>query len=144
MVELLASLGEFIGGIAVVISIIYFAIQLRANLNANRAQALSSWTMAASVEKEAIYKDPAFSKLYREVVLEGRAPEGDEFVQLYAWYAQYMSTWQLAYMQYRSGVMSKEFLEPTSSGYVLYLRSEHILIWWKELGSSQYDRSFVE
>ena len=144
MVETLASLGEFIGGIAVVVSIVYFAVQLRANSNASRAQALAAWTMAASLENEALFKDPEFSKLYREVVLDGRPAEYDEIVRLYAYYTQYMNTWQLAYLQNRAGVMSGEFLERVSSGYVTYFLFEHISTWWKELGSGHYDAAFVK
>ena len=144
MIELLASVGEFIGGIAVVISIIYFAVQLRANLNANRAQALSAWTMAASLEKEIIYKDPEFARLFREIVLEGRAPEGDEVVRVYAYLTQYMNSWQLAFMQHSSGVMTKELLERISFGYASYLKNEHVKLWWREMGSAHYDPSFVQ
>lgn len=69
MLSILADLGEFVGGIAVIITIIYFAIQLNANLKANRAQALASWTMAAQAEKEVLYRDPVFRGLYAKVVV---------------------------------------------------------------------------
>ena len=144
MLTILADLGEFIGGIAVVITLIYFAIQIRANLNANRAQALSTWTIAAQAEKEALYGDSGLSRLFREVVLEGKSPDGDEAIRIYAFFTQLMNTWQLAYVQYRSGVILFDYLQRLSTGYVIYLKSKHFLSWWEELGCSQYDAEFVD
>ena len=66
MLATLANLGEFIGGVAVLVTIVYFAVQLRANLRVNRAQALSSWTAAAQAEKEVLYRDADFRRLYRD------------------------------------------------------------------------------
>ena len=144
MVETVAFVGEFIGGVAGLGTIIYFAVQLRANLNANRAQALAAWTMAAQAEKEALYRDPELSRLYREIVLEGKEPVGDEFVQFYALSTQFMNTWQLAFIQHRLGIMDSRLLDRVSSGYAIYLRSKHMLHWWREVGRGQYDLEFVD
>ena len=133
MLDTLANLGEFIGGVAVLVTIIYFAVQLRANLNANRAQALAAWTMAGQAEKEALYRDPDLSRLFREIVLEEKEPIGDEVVQFYAYNTQFMNTWQLAFIQHRSGIMDDHLLERVSSGYATYLRSKHMLHWWREI-----------
>ncbi len=72
MLETLANVGEFIGGLAVLVTIVYFAVQLRANLAANRAQAVAAWITAAQAEKEALFRDPSFARLYWEVIYAGK------------------------------------------------------------------------
>ena len=144
MLSILADLGEFVGGVAVIITIIYFAIQLRANLKANRAQALASWTMAAQAEKEVLYRDPNFSRLYREVVFEGKAPEGDEAVQFFAYCIQFMNTWQLAFTQQKLGIMSEDFLTRVSSGYVMFASNPQVTAWWTGGGDQLYEQEFVD
>ena len=144
MLATLANLGEFIGGVAVLVTIVYFAVQLRANLRVNRAQALSSWTAAAQAEKEVLYRDADFRRLYREVVLEGNPPEGDEAIQFFAYCVQFMNTWQLAFIQQRQGIMSLNFLERVSIGYVAFAASQQARAWWSSGGSSMYDPEFVE
>ena len=144
MLSTLANIGEFIGGIAVVITIVYFAIQLRANLKANRAQALASWTSAAQAEKEAIYRDPDFSGIYRKVVIEGHEPEGDEAIRFYAYCIQFMNSWQLLHTQCTLGVVDRKFLDKISAGYIGFISSPVPKNWWQALGSEMYGTEFVE
>ena len=144
MLSTLADLGEFIGGIAVIITILYFAIQLRANLHANRAQALASWTTAAQVEKEILFRDPEFARVYRQIVFEDCEPDGDERLRFSFYCIQFMNTWQLAYLQCQLGVMKPEFLDRVSNGYASFASNKHVQSWWHAQGSDYYDQSFVE
>ena len=143
MLSILADLGEFIGGVAVIITIVYFAVQLNANLKANRAQALSTWTMAAQAEKEVLYRDPNFSRLYREILFENKSPEGDEKIQFYAYCIQFMNTWQLAFTQEKLGITSSHFLERVSVGYISFASNPHVQRWWLNSGAQMYDQEFV-
>ena len=144
MLSTLANIGEFIGGIAVLVTIVYFAIQLRANLNANRAQALASWTAAAQSEKDSLFRDPVFSKLYLEVVIEGQEPQEEEAVRFYAYCIQLMNSWQLLHTQCKYGVVDTDFLDKTSIGYVGFVSSPVPKSWWGSTGYLMYDTEFVE
>ncbi len=144
MLETLANLGEFVGGVAVLVTIVYFAVQLRANLNANRAQAVAAWITAAQAEKEALYRDPSFSRLYWEVVYEEKVPEADEAVRFYAFCIQFMNSWQLAYWQCQLGIMNKPFLEKASVGYAGFVVNAQVKRWWESSGCAMYDEEFVD
>ena len=143
MLETLANLGEFIGGLAVLVTIVYFAIQLRANLAANRAQAVAAWTTAAQAEKEALFRDPSFARLYWEVLHEGKQPEAEDMVRFYAFCIQFMNSWQLAYWQCQLGTMNRSFLEKTSIGYAGFVANPQVMKWWESFGSPMYDDDFV-
>lgn len=144
MLSTLADLGEFIGGVAVLVTIVYFAIQLRANLNANRAQAFSTWTTVAQNEKEVLYRDPEFSQIYRQVIFEGKAPTEDQAIQFYAYCIQLMNSWQLAFVQCQLGVMPEEFLERAANGYVRFASNEHVKVWWQHQGMQMYYADFAD
>lgn len=144
MLDTLANVGEFIGGIAVIITLIYLAIQTRANMRASRAQALSTWTAAAQLEKEILLTNEQFATIFREVVFEGRSPEGDDAIRFFSYCTQLMNTWQLAFIQCRLGVTERDFLDRVSSGYALIASSGPVLNWWKANGHQQFDPAFVE
>ena len=68
----------------------------------------------------------------------------DEAIQFFAYCVQFMNTWQLAFIQQRQGIMSLEFLERVSIGYVAFAASQQARAWWSSGGSSMYDPEFVE
>ena len=143
MLDTLANVGEFLGGVAVIVTLIYLAIQTRANMRASRAQALSTWTTAAQLEKEVLFTNPDFARLYLQVVYEGKAPQGDEEIQFFSYCIQLMNTWQLAFIQWQLGVTKREFLDGVSSGYATVAASEAVRNWWKGDGHRMYDGKFV-
>ena len=62
-ITILAAWGEFIGGIAVVVSLVYLASQIRMNTKTVRASNLSGYIAAAS-EWNRMIVDPAAASLY--------------------------------------------------------------------------------
>lgn len=63
MIETLGNLGDFIGGIAVIGSLIYLAIQIRSNTKSNQAQALSQWATFSSFTIDHMIRDREFVEL---------------------------------------------------------------------------------
>ncbi len=143
MLETLAAIGEFVGGTAVLVTIVYLAFQLRANLKANKAQALSAWTMAALSEKEVLYRDPSFTSLYRRAVIENETLEGDELIRFTAYCIQLMNSWQLAFIQCELGVFDSEFMDNISQGYASFMTRPNVQQWWNGGGSDSFDVRFV-
>lgn len=62
--DLLASLGEFIGGFAVVISLVYVAIQVRQNANATRTENYARILDRFSAAQARLSQDPELEELF--------------------------------------------------------------------------------
>jgi len=62
----LAAWGEFVGGIAVVVSLIYLASQIRQNSKLLRASATSTTAQLHMASNEMIAQDPEVSRLFFE------------------------------------------------------------------------------
>ena len=55
-----------------------------------------------------------------------------------------MNTWQLAFTQQKLGIMSSEFLDRVSIGYVGFASNTHVQAWWVTTGYQMYDQEFVD
>lgn len=65
-ITILAAWGEFLGGIAVVVSLVYLASQIRQNSNLLRASATSTTAQLHMGNSEMIAQDPEVSRLFFE------------------------------------------------------------------------------
>ncbi len=75
--DAIGAIGEVCGAIAVVVTLVYLAGQLRQNTRALQAASMDSTTQTSNDIRETIYSDPAVTKLY----LDGLAdPLGFEAV----------------------------------------------------------------
>ena len=105
----LGSIGELIGSIAVVISLIYLAIQIRQNTESNKLLATQNLVNQNSDLVDGIASDPVRAALIQKGIMDGlgdlTAEEELRFsCNMMAVYNQF----ELAYHQYRSGNLHSE------------------------------------
>ena len=62
--ESLANFGEFIGGIGVILSLIYVALQIRHNTASRRTETYARTLERMSVIQQQLAKDHDFTKMY--------------------------------------------------------------------------------
>ena len=110
----LGALGELVSAVAVVISLIYLALQLRHNTNALKAT--STWeaeTMWGKLNYQNA-NDPEFAKLLLVVFDENSKPEQlteDESAQVQFLVRSLLQFQQAQYLLWRSGTLPDEYYE---------------------------------
>ena len=140
--QVLGNLGEFVGAIAVVATLVYLSIQVR---NAGRSATLAAvesnrserraWFLAL---RDSPYMPSIFLKLR-----EGEPLDSDELMRL-NW--QHSADWGLVYsewVQRELGLMG-EFATSDEMSLRLLLGSPAAMDWWNEFGSRIYLARFVE
>jgi len=148
------SLGELVSAIAVVITLVYLAIQIRQNTHAMeegkrlalaqtyqiRADALQSMLIHAA---DSQYIGPLITRLtqlgYPEDVsaLERLSP--DERGRFRQWQIAQQTHWENMYFQYQQGYLDQEYYEDS-----FRVRVARLAPTWKALGIIGGRRSFVE
>jgi hypothetical protein len=108
MLETLGNLGDFIGGIAVVITLIYLVMQVRQNTNATRLATLQGIMGMAQQLNAGISRDHIPRVLAK---LRRGEPLDDEEIVAYRFHLQGALTnqWQVFY-QHRHGLVEDEIL----------------------------------
>jgi len=108
--QLLGNYGEFVGAIAIVITLIYLAVQMRQNTASVRASAYQEW-VASNVEIDVSMSNPAQS----EIIEKGNHDSGNLTRETYVAYAMtHLAIMQMAQSTdylYRAGSLDRELWE---------------------------------
>ena len=132
----LGALGELIGAIAVVVSLIYLSRQVRANTDALRT-ANAATIQANFVKLAGTFTDDRDAA---EIVLRGL--EGDdtltraERAAAYGWFFNSLKAGELAYQQYQAGHLDPTVWEVTVTHFRAYWETPGIRRYWSERRAS--------
>lgn len=143
--EQLGNAGDFLGGIAVIISLFYVAIQLRRNSQSLRASTFQAVSESFVTLLTAVSADPAALRIYMTGLQGGDL--SDEEKQRFAFQlVSYMRLLESAFVQWRSGIISPEQWEGLSNTGNRILRSAGGREYWPfwRWHFSQAFREFVE
>lgn len=141
--EAIGAMGEIVGALAVIATLIYLAIQIRQNTRAVRATALDSSIQAASLIRSDLLKSEDLSELF----LSGsKNPEDLNEVQLYR-YRNLVSNmlWALwnFYSQYKYAGLPHDAWESQKFVVARILGSPGGLWYWENF-SREFEDDFVE
>jgi len=145
MFETLGNLGDFIGGVAVVGSLIYLAIQIRGNTRSNQAQALAQWSMFSSYTNEHIIRDREFVQLLRKFLAGEEWDASDpDTARVSMFLTQMFTNLQTIYYLHQGGTIGIEFLN-AQLPYIQRVMSQpggHG--WWRSAGAETFTPEFVD
>jgi hypothetical protein len=105
--DAVGALGEVVGAIAVVASIVYLAMQVRENTRSSRSatrQAISDAIVAANMIWA---QSESFSQVFQDH-LDGKELPEHQALQLSGYCYAYLRNWENVHYQYRSGMLSDE------------------------------------
>ena len=105
--EAVSAIGQAVGAVAVVISLVYLAAQIRDNTRATRSATRQSIIDSIVAVNLALPQSDSLARAFRADV-DGKTLEPHEALQLLAHTYAYMRTWENAHFQYRSGMLSDE------------------------------------
>ena len=140
--DAIGALGELVGAVAVVVSIIYLALQVRQNSADVRSGGYQGAVQSANQFLESLTGDPESRKIFTkalesfdELDEDGQVVARMLFLQLFMYYEAF-------YYQYLEGVVNEEIWEGRKIMMLNMLESPGISSWW-EGGSAIYGRRFV-
>jgi hypothetical protein len=141
-INTLAAWGEFIGGIAVVVSLIYLAGQIRQNSKLLTASAVAATTSFHSATTTLAAQDPELARIWlagladREALSEADQGRFDPLISLT------INGFQLQFRLTRKGVIDPEVLADGEQGMRWVVRQPGYRQWWRLRAASAYSADF--
>jgi len=133
MLEALGNIGDFLGGIGVVVTLVYLAMQIRKNTDPVRSASLDSVSLAHSAFLDRLASDPDLTRIWFNGH-SGRAEftETDEqqFLNLLMSSAR---RWESAFLQSKVGTLDFESYAGIFAEYTFVFSSPGAQRYWKRI-----------
>jgi hypothetical protein len=146
----LGNIGEFVGAIGVVASLIYLALQIRQN---SHQISQNTNSVLGSVELEnarlssdwllSVAQNPELGRVWRLGLSEPMKLTEDERVQFAMLMGSAFYRLEGPFRQYKRGLLSEDSWEPWEELISRYMRSSAVLAWWSRR-DVPFARSFSE
>ncbi|MFT7245277.1 MAG: hypothetical protein ACI82A_002644 [Candidatus Azotimanducaceae bacterium] len=139
----LGAIGELIGGIAVIVSFIYLALQVRHGMRGYRSNITQEVTNHFSRLQFEVAKDAELLDVWR------RAERGEDLTDIEQRrvtqiVSSYMIAFENMFYQYREGMMDPEGYEARRPIMAFILSYSGAQYWWENFGSIQHPHKFVQ
>ena len=115
----LGAIGEFIGGLGVIITLVYLAIEIRLNRRAVSSAAAESVMQSMSAFYQALGNTPELASLMTRGVADFESLSEDQKSQCYLWLFSWFRLVEVAHTHQSAGQLPKGFWD----GQVLHLAS---------------------
>ncbi len=129
--EALANLGEVIGAIAVVISLIYLAVQVRQNTRAQHIENSSRILDRTAAMQAALSRDPAMSALFSKGVSDPQQLTPRERIQFTWAMYEFFGALEFMFFAARENSIPDEIWQRWSSAAAWWLSFPGVQAWWK-------------
>ena len=139
----LGSIGEFFGGLAVLVSLVYLALQIRQNTTSVRAATSASVSESLSSFSETIISHPELARLWFQGIGEYDSLEDQARHQFGLALLTYMRRVENAFYQHARGFVDPDHWQTTERLLTRMMSNPGVLRWWSESKSRFSDR-FVE
>ena len=138
----LGNLGEFVGAVAVVASLLYLAAQIRQNSRLLRASAIQSAATITAGSLSTIARDSNAARVLARGMADFDSLAGEDAVQCSAVLFLIFNEVQNSFRMHREGLIPEERWQSASAVAAFYLRTPGVRGWWK-VGRELMDRDFV-
>jgi hypothetical protein len=144
----LGAIGELIGSFAVVISLIYVALQLRDNTRSAKATEADEVSKQLQQMTESILRDPLSRRLFKESLLADKSyedvPTEDRFELHLLLQAAMLLLWR-SFKVSKLGKFDEDiWLINMRIATVSYFRSKVFHGWWRDNGRRMFPKDFIE
>ena len=127
----LANIGEFVGGMGVILSLIYLAVQVRGNTRSQRndieARALER---LGSMQRE-MSSNPDLNKVHMRGLIDVKSLKPAERVQFTWWLTEFFSAMEFLYVQHEQGNVSEAIWQRWVETYKWWMTFPGVREWWK-------------
>ena len=141
--ENLANIGEFVGGIAVIISLLYLALQIRQNSKIVRAAAYQSFNEANARVLHTMAQGPPAAETMTKGLADIRSLSPAESFQFITLVVSLLQSFQTAYFQHRDGLLPDDLWRNHRAVGRWWLANPGIRSAMKLIGPT-FDRDFLD
>ena len=145
--EALGNVGDFVGGIAVIVTLAYLAVQIRRSTRATRAATLQQWVAMAATVNSTLSASSDFARLYRVGCENYDDLEPHERSQFMAFMFQTFNLFESLFLQAQNGEVDDAFFEAKMGTLFGGFNHPGVRQWWEKYAVPNYDprfRQFVE
>jgi hypothetical protein len=143
-IQEMGALGEMIGGIAVVISLIYVGLQVRQNSNSVRAASQIALRQLGT-EITSQLAAPDMARIYIQGLKDLSPLPAEDRVRFHSLMLSLFGVYEAYYFQVYFGIIPQE-LQPTRNHAMalFHLQKPGVRQWWDGGGRDQFSDKFVE
>ena len=138
--EAAAAIAEVTGAVAVVVSLIYLAVQIRQNTRVVRGSTLDAITAHQQSELRWSSEMP---EVFEKAMDDPEALNFAESWKLSEWTTAAFIARQNEYVQYRQGLLEEEVWQASENIIRLLLGIEWFRKWWQDYGRNNMTATFV-
>lgn len=129
--QLLGNLGEFVGAIAVVITLLYLVRQVHQSTNVSQAETTFAYFESVTRVHERM-TDATFNQLLRKAIASWGDLDADEKMQMHGFFADWANKLHMGYLLMRRGVLDEDSYSPWEGAFVSFVKTPGIGAWWQE------------
>ena len=141
--DAIGAIGEVIGALGVLATLVYLSVQIRAQNRAMRIQNMR----AQAVEKQSVYSMQSSPDILHTAMRKAYSLESDlEWAEQYAlegYLGSYLASAECDFQLYSEGLTSEEDWRASKYQLELFLNNPFVLKWWEELARPAYRESFA-
>ena len=133
----LGSLGEFVGAIAVVVSLLYLAVQIRQNTRSMHAAAVHQATTGASAFSMPLAESGELARIFNTGVFQPeRLTTAEDRIHWLVLMISQFQHYEDVYLQYKNGTVGAESWEAWLNGMRPFLACPGFPAFWRVRGDS--------
>ncbi len=140
--EGLGSIGELIGGLAVAVSLVYLAIQVRQGPTTTRAEMLQQHSLSLQSTLLAIGSDAQASRVFNAGLRSWDDLSEEEQGQFSLMMSGLFQGFESMFYQHRSGLLQEEMWQSHEARLRWYLARRGVRAWWKLAGHTWVSEQF--
>ena len=141
--EAIGAISEIVAAVAVVVTLIYVAAQIRQNTASVRATGYQEW-LSANLELNTAAADQSMSHLFALGNADSSKLSEESFVSFAMWNLGLMQMAQATNYLYKSGSLDRELWEAEMNRAAGILAFPGVRQWWEAGGKTQLTPSFVK
>ncbi len=142
--QLLGNFGEFLGASAIVVTLIYLAIQVRQNTAIVRASAYQTWGEAVTAMSTPVEQNDSLGRTVITGLMDPANLTDDNWFQYALWCQQFVLIAETTYYLQKEGAISASVCEKQYDRTISFLGTKGGLQWWQSGAQSQFSDEFVE
>jgi len=135
--EDLGNLGDFVGGLAVIATLLYLAIQIRQNTRILRTSAEQVADPIAAIAN--IAQSPENAAVYHRGISDPNALSPEERTHFYLLMASSFYVLHQGFRAYQLGTQSEDTWRWQSRAVLFYAAQPGVRTWWRNQGSGLFD-----
>lgn len=130
--QLLGNYGEFVGAIAVVVTLLYLSLQIRQNTRASQAASREAVSHITIELMMGLTADESLVVFWRRALTSPGSLDDDEKLRGAMIAYAFMESWEMAHSQWCRGVLSDKDWEKWDSVIANYMATSGFRMFWDE------------